>query len=405
MFKQSDWRKRAYSIDAVRALAHAILPRPVFDFADGGAEDELTLRANEQAFDEHSLVSRPLRSATHRDQSVELFGSKLSQPVIIGPTGLSGLFHPDGECGAARAAASRGTAFCLSHGSVCTLEELAQTGVSPRWMQVFIFSERDFTAELIDRAQQASYDALVLTIDNQLIGQRERDLRNGFTIPPRFSVADTLAMATRVRWLLRMRGHLPKITFGNYARFANASASAAESASSTSAVSLQGIAALMPTLLDPSMSWDDVRWVRELWKGPLIIKGILHPDDAVKAIDMGIDGIIISNHGGRQLDGAVATAHALPVIADAVASRIPVLLDGGVRRGRDVLVAMALGATACLIARPQLWGLSVAGQAGVERVLDIYRDELDRAMGLCGLSSIDEIDRSLFFDPRRLSAT
>ena len=145
--------------------------------------------------------------------------------------------------------------------------------------------------------------------------------------------------------------------------------------------------------------------MRELWKGPLIIKGILHPDDAVKAIDMGIDGIIISNHGGRQLDGAVATAHALPVIADAVASRIPVLLDGGVRRGRDALVAMALGATACLIARPQLWGLSIAGQAGVERVLDIYRDELDGAMGLCGLSSIDEIDRSLLFDPRRLSAT
>jgi L-lactate dehydrogenase (cytochrome)/(S)-mandelate dehydrogenase len=157
----------------------------------------------------------------------------------------------------------------------------------------------------------------------------------------------------------------------------------------------------MPKLLDPSMSWDDVRWVRELWNGPLIIKGILHPDDALKAIDLGVDGVIISNHGGRQLDGAVATARMLPLVADAVDGRIPVLLDGGVRRGRDVLIALALGATACLIARPQLWGLSIAGQQGVERVLDIYRDELDRAMGLCGLKSVSEIDRSLLFDPNQ----
>ena len=381
MFKQSDWRKRAYSIDAVRDMARSVLPRPVFDFADGGAEDELTLNANERAFDDYPLISRPLRSAASRDQSIQLFGKQLSQPVIIGPTGLSGLFHPDGECGAARAAASRGTAFCLSHGSVCTLEELAETTASPRWMQVFIYSERDFTAELIDRATQANYDALVLTIDNQLIGQRERDIRNGFTIPPSFSVADTIAMATRLRWLARMRTHLPKITFGNYGRFAESAAAGADSATGSAAasnapVSLQGIAALMPTLLDPSMSWDDVSWVRKLWNGPLIIKGILHPDDALKAIDLGVDGVIISNHGGRQLDGAVATTHILPHVANAVDGRIPVLLDGGVRRGRDVLIALALGASACLIARPQLWGLSIAGQQGVERVLDIYRDEL-----------------------------
>jgi len=379
MFRQSDWRKRAYSIDAVRDMARSVLPRPVFDFADGGAEDELTLQANEQTFDDYPLISRPLRSAASRDQSIQLFGRQLSQPVIVGPTGLSGLFHPDGECGAARAAASRGTAFCLSHGSVCTLEALAETTASPRWMQVFVYSERDFTAELIERATQASYDALVLTIDNQLIGQRERDIRNGFTIPPSFSVADTIAMATRLRWLARMRTHLPKITFGNYGRFAEPTgtdagksgcSSTSNAAANAAPVSLKGIAALMPKLLDPSMSWDDVRWVRELWNGPLIIKGILHPHDALKA-------------------------------TDAVDGRIPVLLDGGVRRGRDVLIALALGATACLIARPQLWGLSIAGQQGVERVLDIYRDELDRAMGLCGLKSVSEIDRSLLFDPNQ----
>ena len=376
-------------------MAKSILPRPVFDFADGGAEDELTLKANEQAFDLYPLLSRPLRGSAVRDQSIELFGSRLSQPAIIGPTGLSGLFHPDGERGAARAAASRGTAFCLSHGSVCTLEELAATNVSPRWMQVFVYTDRDFTVELVERAALANYDALVLTIDNQLVGQRERDLRNGFTIPPRFSIAGTLNMATRVRWLARMRKHLPGITFGNYARFAD---SAGSGNANPGSAKLDGIAALMPQLLDPSMNWDDLRWVRDLWSGPLIIKGILHPDDALKAIDSGADGVIISNHGGRQLDGAVATARVLPVIADAVKGRIPLLLDGGVRRGRDVLIALALGATACLVARPQLWGLSVAGQQGVEHVLNIYRQELDRAMGLCGLNSIADVDKSLLFD-------
>ena len=394
-FNQSDWQRRAYGIDAIRNMAKSLLPRPIFDFADGGAEDELTLKANEQAFDHYPLLSRPLRGSSTRDQSIELFGSRLSQPVIVGPTGLSGLFHPDGEPGAARAAASRGTAFCLSHGSVCTLEELAATNVSPRWMQVFVYTDRDFTVELIERAAHANYDALVLTIDNQLVGQRERDLRNGFTIPPRFSIADTLNMATRVRWLVRMRKHLPAITFGNYARFADSAGSGNANPDSSK---LDGIAALMPQLLDPSMNWDDLRWVRNLWPGPLIIKGILHPDDALKAIDSGADGVIISNHGGRQLDGAVATARVLPVIADAVKGRIPLLLDGGVRRGRDVLIALALGATACLVARPQLWGLSIAGQQGVEHVLDIYRQELDRAMGLCGLQSIADIDKSLLFD-------
>ena len=394
-FNQSEWQRRAYSIDAIRNMAKSILPRPVFDFADGGAEDELTLKANEQAFDLYPLLSRPLRGSAVRDQSIELFGSRLSQPVIIGPTGLSGLFHPDGERGAARAAASRGTAFCLSHGSVCTLEELAATNVSPRWMQVFVYTDRDFTVELVERAALANYDALVLTIDNQLVGQRERDLRNGFTIPPRFSIADTLNMVTRVRWLARMRKHLPGITFGNYARFADSSGSGNANPGSAK---LDGIAALMPQLLDPSMNWDDLRWVRDLWPGPLIIKGILHPDDALKAIDSGADGVIISNHGGRQLDGAIATARILPVIAEAVKGRIPLLLDGGVRRGRDVLIALALGATACLVARPQLWGLSIAGQEGVEHVLDIYRRELDRAMGLCGVQSIVDIDRSLLYE-------
>lgn len=363
-----------------------MLPKPVFDFADGGAEDEISLRANQSAFDQFHLLSRPVGTAAKRDLSVSLFGASHSMPLVIGPTGLSGLFHADGEYHTARAAQAAGIPFCLSHGSVCTLEQLAKTGVSPRWMQVFLYRDRGFTDEHVARAASAGYQALVLTIDNQLVGQRERDLRNGFTIPPRFSAIDALAMASKLPWLLRMRKHLPNVKFGNYQRF-------------DESASLQGMASIMPTLLDTGLQWDDIARLRSQWTGTFIIKGILHPDDARQAADIGVDGIIVSNHGGRQLDGAVPSILALPGIANAIDGRIPVLLDGGIRRGRHVLTALALGASACLIARPHLWGLSVGGQQGVERVLEIYRTELDRVMGLCGIDNIAQIDRNLLFNP------
>jgi L-lactate dehydrogenase (cytochrome)/(S)-mandelate dehydrogenase len=376
------WHRRAYSLDAMRELARVVLPRPVFDFADGGAESETTLRRNEAAFGDIDLLPRPLNGAATRDLSIELFGKRLSLPVMIGPTGLSGLFWPGGEIAAARAAASAGTAFCLSHGSTCTMEDLAATGAAPRWMQVFVYRDRDFTRAFVERAAASGYDALVLTIDNQLTGNRERDIRNGFTIPPRFSFADKLAMLANWRWLLRMRPTLPAITFANYASLGMAD--------------LASLAARMPAMLDPSLAWRDVEWVRGLWKGPFLLKGVLHPADAAQAIAYGVDGIIVSNHGGRQLDGASASLDALPAIAEAVGGRIPVLLDGGVRRGGDVVKAIALGASACLIARPQLFGLAVAGEAGVARVLDILRRELDRAMGLLGVGKISEIGPGYF---------
>lgn len=379
-----DWRRKAYSVEAMRQLARRVLPNPVFDFADGGAGDELTLRNNKLALDQWSLVPRPLNGAASRETSVELFGHKIRQPVMIGPTGLAGLFTADGEQQAARAAQAAGTGYCLSHGSVCTLEQLAQTGVSPRWMQIFVYKDRSFTEEHISRAATAGYDAIVLTIDNQLVGSRERDLRNGFTIPPRFSAADLVAMASKLPWLLRMRKQLANIKFGNYERYEDHAG-------------LAGMAALLPTLLDPGLHWNDVKNIREQWPGTLLIKGILHPDDAAKAIDYGVDGIIVSNHGGRQLDAAVASASALPAIVEKVNGRVPILLDGGIRRGRHVLTAIALGATACLIARPQLWGLAVAGQEGVEHVLDVYQRELDLAMGLCGIEKIADITRDVVF--------
>ncbi len=378
------WQRRGYNIAAMRALARAALPRPVFDFGDGGAEDERTLRRNEAVFDEVELLPHPLSGAATRDLSVALFGRRLALPIIVGPTGLAGLFWPDGERCAARAAAAAGTAFCLSHGSVCRLEDVAAGDNGPRWMQVFIFRDRGFTRELAERAAAARYDALVLTVDNQLLGNRERDIRNGFAIPPRFRPADLAGMALRLPWLWRMRNELPRITFGNYVRPGEAA-------------DIKTLAGRMAALLDPAMTWADVEEVRRLWKGPLILKGVLHPDEARAALERGIDGLIVSNHGGRQLDGAPASLDALPAVVDAVAGHIPVLLDSGVRRGSDVAKALALGAAACLIGRPQLWGLSVAGEAGVAHVLDIYRRELDRVMGLCGVSRLADIGRDLLF--------
>ncbi len=379
------WRRKAISIAAMRELARATLPKPVFDFADGGAEDEWTLRRNETAFDDLALLPRPLDGAATRDLSVSLFGQKLSLPVIVGPTGLGGLFWPDGERCAARAAKAAGTAYCLSHGSVCTLEQLAETGAAPRWMQIFIYRERGFTRELADRAAKAKYDALVLTTDNQILGNRERDLRNGFTIPPRFKPTDMAAMALKAEWLWRMRGELKRVTFGNYVR-------PGEKAD------IKTLAGRMSSLLDPSMNWADVAELRKGWSGPLILKGVLHPAEAEKALEHGVDGLIVSNHGGRQLDGAASGLDALPRVLDAVQGRIPVLVDGGIRRGSDVVKALALGAAACMIGRPQLWGVSVAGEEGVARVLEIYRQELDRAMGLCGVTSIAAIDKSLLLN-------
>lgn len=372
--------KRAWSIDALRAAARHQLPQPLFDFIDGGAEDEKTLRQNESAFDDWDLLPRPLNGAGARDLSIELLGHSLRSPILIGPTGLAGLFWPQGEIAAARAAATHGTVYCLSHGSVCTLEALAQAHQGPRWMQVFIYKDRGFTRELADRAKANGYQGLILTIDNQLIGKRERDLVNGFTIPPRFGPGQWLAFAQKFSWWWAMRRELPHITFGNYVR-------------ASSPESVAGLAGRMASLLDPAMNWSDVDALRQHWTGPLILKGVLHPDDAREAVRRGVDAVIVSNHGGRQVDGALASVRALPGVVDAVDGRIPILLDGGIRRGSDVFKALALGAQAVLVGRPHLWGLAVAGQDGVKAVLEILHSELDRTMGLMGASSIDSIRR------------
>ena len=383
-----DLKKNGYSVAALRRIAQKRLPRPIFDFIDGGAEDEDTLRQNESAFSDWELLPKPLNGAATRDLSTSLFGHTLSSPLLIGPTGLAGLFWPQGEVAAANAASDFGTVYCLSHGSVCTLEQLAKMHQGLKWMQVFIYKDRGFTRELATRAQESGYDALVLTIDNQLIGKRERDIVNGFTIPPRLDLPQMLAFAKKPSWWWAMRHELANVTFGNYVQ-------------SNSPESVSALAARMGSLLDPSMSWEDVDMVRAHWKGRLILKGVLHPDEAAQAVKHGVDAIIVSNHGGRQLNGAIASARALPAVIQAVNGAIPVLLDGGIRRGSDIFKAVALGASAVLIGRPHLWGLSVAGKDGVQWVLEMLHGELDRTMGLAGASNIEEIRTGQFMKARR----
>lgn len=375
---------RIGSVTEMRQSARSALPRPVFDFADGGAENECTLRRNEESFAALSLLPRPLNGAAERDLSLTLFGRRLSLPVIIGPVGLAGLFWPDGECCAARAAAAAGTAICLSHASVCTLERFAEAGAAPRWMNVYIYRDRGFTRELAERAAQAGYEALVLTVDNQLLGNRDRDRRNGFTIPPRLTVGSLAGMAHKRRWLWRMHGEFSRITFGNYVRAGKKE-------------DVATLAQRMASLLDPGMSWRDVEELRRIWQGKLLLKGVLHPAEALAAVASGVDGIVVSNHGGRQLDGAPASIEALPAIVAATGGKLAVLLDGGVRRGADVVKALALGASACLIGRPWLWGLAAGGEAGVARVLELFRSEIDRVMGLSGVSKLSEIGPDLLF--------
>ncbi len=372
----------ALNIKELREKARKELPRMIFDYADGGAGDEGTLKKNEIDFGKYEFLPRPLQGSENRDLSVEVFGHKLKFPLIIGPTSLSGIFWPNGEQKTADAAEKFGIGYCLGHGSVCAMEEMRSDGESPRWMQVFIYQDRGFTREFCDRAYSSNFEALVLTIDSQILGKRERDIKNSFLAPPRFTVSDYVNFLAKYKWLWRMRSHLNRISFGNY----------------INEVKKKGVSTgetAVADMLDTAITWKDVEWLRKIWKKPLILKGILNPDDVKSALASGVDGIIVSNHGGRQLDCVVSSIDALPEIIDNIEGKIPVFMDGGIRRGADIVKALALGAKACLIGRPHLWGLAVGGELGVEKVISILHDEVDLTMGLCGISSISEISKDL----------
>jgi L-lactate dehydrogenase (cytochrome)/(S)-mandelate dehydrogenase len=371
-------QRRGYSVHALREMARRRLPRMVFDMVDGAAGDEKTMRRNEAALAEIALLPTTLEGAGTRDQSVELFGHRLPSPIIIGPTGLAGLLWPRAEIAAARAAHRFGTIYTVSHASTSTIEEIAAAAPGPKWMQVFLYKDRGITADFVARAGAAGYAGLVLTVDNQVVAGRDRDARNGMMFPIRLRARNVLDLASRPGWLWRMR-RAPNPTFVNYG----------------ARTSLGAFGPLMIEQLDPSVTWRDAEWVRGLWKGPMIMKGLLHPREAVEAQKRGIDAIVVSNHGGRQLDGAIASIEALPAIADAIGGKIPIFIDGGFRRGVDVVKALALGAKAVLIGRPHLWGVACAGEAGVHWVLELYRREIDRALALGSWDGLDRLDRSI----------
>ncbi|MGQ7791349.1 alpha-hydroxy acid oxidase [Faunimonas sp. B44] len=370
-------RSRLLNVDDYRAASKRSLPRVLFEFVDGTALDGGTGRRNVDGFSSWWLRGRSFRSAAAVDLSLELFGSRISAPIMIAPTGGSGLLWPNGEAEVARAAAERNTIMQVSAGSLLSMEEIAAAAPGEKWLQLFLYKDRGLTAEFLQRAHAAGYRAVCVTTDAPVHGRRERDFRNGFTIDQRLSPGALIDAAMHWRWWRRMVGQ-PRFAMRNFAGRVDGD--------------LSDMAAYIAALLDPDVTWDDFSWLRGRWSGPLVVKGILDPEDALEALRRGADAVQVSNHGGRQLDGTLASIDALPAIANAIGGRIPILLDGGVRRGTDILKALALGATACAIGRAHLWGLATAGRTGVAAVLDVLCEELRNAMTIGGWRSLREIE-------------
>lgn len=359
------------SVDDLRRAARDYLPRMVFDFVDGGAEREITLRANTADFETLRFAPRVLTDVSQVELGTTLLGEPIALPLAIAPMGLCGLVRPQGELALARAAKAAGIPMALSTAASHSLEAVIDAAPGNLWFQLYIFRDREFAKSLVQRARAAGYRALVVTVDLTRGGKREKDIHNGFTVPPRFTRRTALDLARHPRWLARMAPHRGQ-TLGNLVGWGGQDSD------------VVALSTFMNTQIDPGITWADLDWLRAQWDLPLLVKGILHPDDAREALARGADGIIVSNHGGRQLDGAPSTIRALPAIADAVGGAAEIVLDSGVRRGADILKALALGARACLIGKAALYGLAAGGEAGVTRVLAILRQELDVAMALTG---------------------
>ncbi len=367
------------TIEDLRLLAKRRVPRMFYDYADSGAWTEGTYRANETDFAKVKLRQRVAVDMTNRTLASTMIGQPVSMPVALAPTGLTGMQHADGEILAARAAHKAGVPFTLSTMSICSLEDIANHVGSPFWFQLYVMRDRDFIARLIQRAKAAGCSALVLTLDLQILGQRHKDIRNGLSAPPKPTIANMINLATKPRWCLQMLD-TPRRTFGNIVGHAKGVGD------------LSSLSSWTAEQFDPQLDWDDVQWIKDQWGGKLILKGILDPEDAELAVKSGADALIVSNHGGRQLDGALSSIEALPAIVDAVGGRTEILFDGGIRSGQDVIKALALGAHGTFIGRAFLYGLGAMGEAGVTRCLDIIRKELDITMALCGLRDIQDVD-------------
>lgn len=375
---KADPMTQILDIHDLKALARRRVPKLFFDYADSGAWTEGTYRANEEDFHRIKLRQRVLVDMTDRSLETSMIGQKVSMPVALAPTGMTGMQHADGEMLAAQAAEAYGVPFTLSTMSICSIEDVASVTSRPFWFQLYVLRERGFVLDLIDRAKAANCSALVLTLDLQILGQRHKDLRNGLSAPPRLTPKHLWMMATRPRWCMKMLGTRRR-TFRNIVGHAKG------------VTELSSLHSWTAEQFDPQLSWKDVEWIKERWGGPLILKGILDPEDAKMAAKTGADAIIVSNHGGRQLDGAPSSISMLPRIVDAVAHQIEVHLDGGIRSGQDVLKAIALGAKGTYIGRPFLYGLGAMGKEGVTLALDIIRKEMDVTMALCGKRRITDV--------------
>ncbi len=372
-------------VEDLRRLHKRRVPRMFYDYAEAGSWSEWTFQRNAAAFDDYALRQRVAVDLSERNLAVDMLGRQWTMPVGIAPTGLAGMQHADGEILGAQAAEAFGVPFILSTMSICSLEDVAANTREPFWFQLYVMRDREFIEALIERARRAGCSALVLTLDLQIIGQRHKDLKNGMTAPPKLTLPNILNMATKPGWCLGMLG-TSRRTFGNVIGHAKG----VDNMGSLSQWSAEQ--------LDPTLSWDDVAWIKDAWGGKLVLKGIMDTDDAKRAVDTGADALIVSNHGGRQLDGAPGTLDVLPEIVAAVDDAIEVWFDGGIRRGQDVFKAMALGASGTFIGKAFLNGLGAMGREGVSRVLEIIRNELDLTMAFCGHTDINAVDSSVFWE-------
>ena len=369
-------------IEELRRLAKKRVPRMFYDYADSGSWTEGTYRANEADFQRIQLRQRVAVDIAKRSTRVQMIGIDAAMPVAIAPTGMTGMQHADGEILAARAAEKFGVPFTLSTMSICSIEDIAAHTTAPFWFQLYVMKDRGFIERLIERARAAKCSALMLTLDLQVLGQRHKDIHNGLSAPPKPTIANLINLATKPRWCMGMLG-TKRRSFGNIVGHAQGVGD------------LSSLSSWTAEQFDPALSWADVEWVKKRWGGKLILKGIMDAEDARLAADSGADALIVSNHGGRQLDGAPSSIAALPAIADAVGDRIEVWMDGGIRSGQDVLKAWALGARGTLIGRSFLYGLGAMGEAGVARCLEIIRNELDLTMAFCGHTDLRTVGRDI----------
>jgi (S)-mandelate dehydrogenase len=388
LYRGADFR-RAQNIEELQAIARRRTPNFSFEYVEGGAEDEVTLRRNRSVFEEIALLPRTLVDVAERRQQIDLFGKPSASPFLIGPTGFNGLLTHRGDVALARAAAKAGVPFVLSNASTVALEDVLAEAGGRMWMQLYLYRTREYAARLVERVARAGFEALVVTTDSAIFGNREWDKRN-YRKPLQLDLRNTIDVALHPRWLFDVM-----IPHG-MPRFKNLGDLLPPGQDSAA-----GAASALARELDPSLNWDDIRWLRRLWSGKLIVKGIITVEDALIAAECSVDGIVLTNHGGRQLDGAISAMEILPDVAAKVGDRLTVLIDGGFRRGSDIVKARLLGADAAMLGRATLYGLAAGGEAGAAHAIDILRTEIDRVLGLLGFSDINAVDSGCVRWPTR----